>query len=438
MVLRRYTQGVNGLEKMIRAFVILCAFAFSSAISLRAALPQEDSFSKNFKKFKDVISGVDFFAGNRAELAPFEKPIAEAREKLSAFLGDDLAKGAIVICSKLEQKDSVNEIKVLRMGYRWVLIQLTPEASNQEMLANLKSRSGGQLPPEMLERLQNPSPEMKAAAQAGIVSTTTRRCANALISMSVAKDKEFRSSRLDDTGRSPLSDWLDIGLAAYASGTANSNLRFLQDRMEEAFPLEDVLGMSRPFVAPGQAGGVTGGPVVMFRPAGGAEPGPPGPGAGAPGGAPRSGGEVPPPSEVIVRRGSAPGGGSERSPGAGIGPQERTPRSGAEAPPPGAGTRGSPTPAGMPKEVQDRMLFDAQAAAFFNYLIQKTGVEKGKELVEWDQAGKDPVEFVTRPDVFGPDLEKTEKEWQVWLKSQKAPGPMRIMTGGPRSTGRPE
>ena len=201
---------------MIRAFVILCAFAFSSAISLGAALPQEDSFSKNFKKFKDVIPGVDFFAGNRAELAPFEKPIAEAREKLSAFLGDDLAKGAIVICSKLEQKDSVNEIKVLRMGYRWVLIQLTPEASNQQMLANLKSRSGGQLPPGMLERLQNPSPEMKAAAEAAMVSATARRFANAVISMSLAKDKEFRSSRLDDTGRSPLSDWLDIGLAAYA------------------------------------------------------------------------------------------------------------------------------------------------------------------------------------------------------------------------------
>jgi hypothetical protein len=423
---------------MIRAFVILCAFAFSSAISLRAALPQEDSFSKNFKRFKDVISGVDFFAGSRAELAPFEKPIAEAREKLSAFLDGDLAKGAIVICAKLEQKDSVNEIKVLRMGYRWVLIQLTPEASNQQMLANLKPPPGGQLPPGMLERLQNPSPEMKASAEAAMVSATARRFANAVISMTLAKDKEFRSSRLDDTGRSPLSDWLDIGLAAYASGSTNSNLRFLQDRMEEAFPLEDVLGMSRPFVAPGQPGGGMGGPMVGFRPAGGAESGPPGPGAGAPGGAPRSGGEVPPPGEVIVRRGSAPGGGAEPSPGAGIGPQERTPRSGAEAPPPGAVTRGGPTSAGMPKEVQDRMLFDAQAATFFAYLIQKAGVEKGKELVQWDREGKDPVEFVSRPDVFGPDLEKTEKEWLVWLKSQKGPAPMRIMTVGPRPAGRPE
>jgi hypothetical protein len=457
---------------MKRTFVILCAFTFCSAISLGAALPQEDSFSRNFKKFKDVISGVDFFAGSRAELAPFEKPIAEAREKLSAFLDGDLAKGAIVICAKLEQKDSVNEIKVLRMGYRWVLIQLTPEASNQQRLANLKPPPGGQLPPGMLERLQNPSPEMKASAEAAMVSATARRFANAVISMTLAKDKEFRSSRLDDTGRSPLSDWLDIGLAAYASGSANSNLRFLQDRMEEAFPLEDVLGMSRPFVAPGQPEGGMGGPMVGFRPAGGAESGPgagapggaprsggevpppgevmvrrgSGPGggaesvagAGAPGGAPRSGTEVPPPGEVIVRRGSGPGGGAEPAPGAGIGPQERTPRSGAEAPLPGAVTRGGPTSAGMPKEVQDRMLFDAQAAAFFNYLILKAGVEKGKELVQWDQEGKDPVEFVTRPDVFGPDLEKTEKEWQVWLKSQKAPAPIRIMSGGPRPAGRPE
>jgi hypothetical protein len=106
VVLRRYTWVSMDSKRWIRAFVILCAFAFSSAISLRAALPQEDSFSKNFKKFKDVISGVDFFAGNRADLAPFEKPIAEAREKLSAFLGDDLAKGAIVICSKLEPGDA--------------------------------------------------------------------------------------------------------------------------------------------------------------------------------------------------------------------------------------------------------------------------------------------------------------------------------------------
>jgi len=99
---------------------------------------------------------------------------------------------------------------------------------------------------------------------------------------------------------------------------------------------------------------------------------------------------------------------------------------------------GSPLSAGMPKEVQDRMMFDTQAATFFNYLVQKAGVEKVKELIQWDREGKDLVEFVTQPDVFGPDLEKTEKEWQAWVKSQKAPGPMRIITGGPRSSGPPE
>ena len=79
--------------------------------------------------------------------------------------------------------------------------------------------------------------------------------------MSLAKQKEFRSSRLDDTGRSPLTDWLDIGLAAYVSESANSNLKFLQDRMEEAFPLEDVLGMVRPFVVPGENEDITAGPA---------------------------------------------------------------------------------------------------------------------------------------------------------------------------------
>jgi hypothetical protein len=417
---------------MKRPFAIVCVLALSSVISWAAVLPQEDSFSRNFKKFKDVTSGVDFFAGNRAELAPFEKPIAEARQKLSAFLGDDLAKGAIVICSKLEQKDSVNEIKVLRMGYRWVLIQLTPEASNQQALANLKPPPGGQLPPGMLERLQNPSPEMKAAAETAMVSTTARRFANAVISMTLAKDKEFRSSRLDDTGRSPLSDWLDIGLASYASGGSNSNLRFLQDRMEEAFPLEDVLGMSRPFVAPGEGGAGAGGPIMVFRgPGGGSEP-VPGPGAATAGGGPQGGPGVLPQGGVAGN----PQGGLGVAPQGGPG---GAPRGGAAAPPSGEVTvrRGS-SPAAMPKEVQDRMLFDAQAATFFNYLIEKAGIEKGKELVRWDQEGKDPVEFVTRPDVFGPDLEKTEREWQAWLKTQKAPGPMRIMTGGPRPARPPE
>src|SRR5262249_16286243 len=124
---------------MKRPLALLCASAFSCLIVLGAVSSQDDSFSKTFKKFKDVIPGVDFFAGREGERAPFEKPITEAREKLAVFLGDDLAKGAIVVCSQLEQKDFVNEIKLVRTGYRWVLIQLTPEAANQQMLANMKS-----------------------------------------------------------------------------------------------------------------------------------------------------------------------------------------------------------------------------------------------------------------------------------------------------------
>ena len=84
------------------------------------------------------------------------------------------------------------------------------------------------------------------------------------------------------------------------------------------------------------------------------------------------------------------------------------------------------------------MLFDVQAATFFNYLVQKTGVEKGRELIEWDLEGKDPVEFVSRADVFGPDMEKTEKEWQAWVKSQKAPGPARVIGRTPRAAAPPQ
>ena len=387
---------------MKRFSVLFCVFTIACGISLGAVSSQEDSFSKAFRKFKDVIPGVDFFASNQAELAPFEKPIAAAREKLAAFLGDDLAHGAIVICSQLEQKDSVNEIKLLRTGYRWVLIQLTPEAANQQILATMKASAEGPLPPEAIEKLQNPSPEMKTAGETALVAATVRRFANAVISMSLAKEKEFRSSRLDDTGRSPLTDWLDIGLAAYVSESANSNLKFLQDRMEEAFPLEDVLGMVRPFVVPGENGDITagppaGGPVIIFPSADGTGP----------------------------------------APGAGVKPPERAPGTEAQASQPGDFTvrRGSPAP-GLPKEVQDRMLFDVQAATFFNYLVQKTGVEKGRELIQWDLEGKDPVEFVSRADVFGPDMEKTEREWQSWIKSQKAPAG--VIGRTPRAAAHPQ
>jgi len=345
-----------------------------------AAADSVDSFTRSFKKFANAAPGIDIFAGSRADAAHLEKPLAEMRAKLVTFLGETIARGAIVVCTSLEQKDSVTERRVLRMGYRWVLIQLTPDATNQQMLAQIKSQMGGQLPPGMLERLQSPSPEMKAAADARLVSSTVQRAASAMIFTTLAPEKEFRASRLEDPGRSPLADWLDIALAAHASGTARANLRLLQERLDEGFPLEDVLTMSRPFVPP-SAGGASGGAPFVIR-----MPGPAPAGGGAP----------------------------------------------APTPAPGPGSQAPATmnrSVSMPKDVADRMMFDAQSAAFFSYVLEKAGVEKGKALVQWNREGKPVREFVARAEVLGSDLDTIEKEWQSWIKAQKAEPPpgMRIL-----------
>lgn len=355
----------------MREFLWGVALLFGCGVA--PGLAQEDSFRKHFKLFREVIPGVDFFAAKPGETTAFQQPIAEARKKLADMLGGNLAKGAVVVCSSAEQKDAANEKRLLATGYSWVLIQMTPDATNQQMMAQMKAQMGGQLPPGFLERFQNQSPEMKAAAEKRVVTSVVQRFSYAVIATTLAPDKEFRSSRLDDMGRSPLADWLDIGLAAYSSGNANANLRFLQDHLEEVFPLEDILDMSRPFVPPSAGGG---GERMIIRVPGG------------PGGGPGPGG--PPPAL------------------------------------PGGGARGGFS---MPKDIQDRLTFDAQSASFFSYLLQKTSMQKIQELLKWNREGKPAREFVMRPDVLGPDLDATEKAWHQWLKGQKAENPaMRIMT----------
>ena len=63
----------------------------------------------------------------------------------------------------------------------------------------------------------------------------------------------------------------------------------------------------------------------------------------------------------------------------------------------------------LPKDVQDRMLFDAQAATFFNYLIEKAGIDKAKEVIRQDIQGKEPLEMVKG--FLGEDFEKVERDW---------------------------
>lgn len=368
-----------------------------------AALPQGDSFKINFKTFKEVAKGIDFFGSSREQIAPFEKPVREMRQRLEQFLGTQLTQGAVVVCSSLEQKDSVNEPKVLRMGYKWVIIQLTPEANNQEMLARIKSQAGGQVPAGFAERMRNQTPEMKAAALNRMVTGTVQRVGYAILTTTFAPDKPFRSSRADDVARSPMADWLDVGIVSYGAGGSTPNLRLLQEHLEEAFPIEDVIVMSRPFVVPGSEGSGGGGGTMVMR------IGTPGGQAGSAGGAggQSAGGSAP---DVVV--GGAGGGGA------------------------GRGGRGGGS---LPKEVQDRMVFDAQAASLFSFIIEKAGMDKAKTLVQASRDKKDLREMLIQSDFLGTDMEKLESDWQAWVKAQKGdPGGMRMLVRpGTRPTGTP-
>jgi hypothetical protein len=328
---------------------------------------------KNFNQFKGIVSGIDFFASNRQAVVPFEKPAAETLGKLATLLGGNLPKGAIFICTSLEQKDSVYEPRVLRAGYGWALSALTSEARAEETLARIKQQMGGQIPAEVMDRMRNRPPEMRAAAEATMVRSTVRQIALAILHVALAPDWDYRSSRLEDVGRTRLPDWLDIGIASYASGSG-ANVGFLQQHLEETFPLDDVLGMARPFVAPTSEGGGGGGGVTIRM-----------------GDPPSGSGQATP---------------SQGNPGQG---QSQAGRGGDRA----GGSRM------MPKDQQDRMLFDGQASTFFDYLVQKVGIDRIKELIQLGREGKPSIEFIARPDVLGPDFEKIEADWVNWVKAQK-------------------
>jgi hypothetical protein len=384
-----------GFPAMIRP--IIAAIIFIAAFGANLASAQQQASYKNFSTFRNIVPGVDFFASNRQVVAPYEKPAAEAMGKLRDLLGADLPKGAIFICSTLEQKDSIYEPKVLKMGYGWILKAETPNVRAQQMLERIKSRMGGKIPGEFLERMNKQPPEMMANAEKQMVATVTQQMAYAILQVTLDPNLQFRSSRLDDMGKSPLPDWLDIGIAAYASGN-NAALSYLQQNLEQTFPLEDLLSMARPFVATSsdQDGGGFGGggmPPMGGNGSGGQRGGMPNFGSG--GGAPNFGG------------GGMPnfggGGGGMGGSGGMRGGSQRT----------------------MPKDEQDRMLFDGQSATFFAYLAGKAGIEKVRELVKQAREGKESREYVCQPNVLGSDFGKIEEDWVAWVKTQKAPEPFR-------------
>ena len=73
----------------------------------------------------------------------------------------------------------------------------------------------------------------------------------------------------------------------------------------------------------------------------------------------------------------------------------------------------------MSKDEQDRTLFDGQASTLFSFLLEKIGIDKVKELVKQAQEGKESREYLSKPDVLGPDFEKIEEDWTAWVKAQK-------------------
>ena len=212
-----------------------------------AEAQQADKY-KNFNRFAGVVPHIDFFASKRQSISPYEKPAAQTIGKLQTLLGDSLPKGAIFVCSSLEQKDSIYEPMVLKMGYQWSLTIETPDVAAEEMLARIKSRMGDEIPAEIMDRMKSRQSDMVAAAEGRMVNETVRQIAYAVIQTTFAKNLRYRSSRLNDMGKSPLPDWLDIGIASYVAGN-DPNLSYLQENMEQTFPLEDILSMSRPFVA---------------------------------------------------------------------------------------------------------------------------------------------------------------------------------------------
>ncbi|MBN2243164.1 MAG: hypothetical protein JW793_10775 [Acidobacteria bacterium] len=385
-----------------------------------AAQAQEIDKYKSFNRFAGMVPRIDFYASKRQSIDPYVKPAAEAVQKLQSLLGDDLPKGAIFICSSLEQKDSIYEPIILKMGYAWTLTLETPEVRADEMLAQMKSMMGEEIPAEIMERIKKRPTDMMASAEGRMVAETVRQIAYAVIQTSFAKNLRYRSSRLNDMGKSPLPDWLDIGIGAYVTGY-DPNLNYLQQNMQQSFPLEDVLTMSRPFVASTFLGtGTNGGSEGMsgsrsgrggFNGGQGFPSG--GFGAMGQGGFPPTGGFGAmgqgglPPSGGFGAMGS--GGGMPSGSGDSQGSQGRS----------GASQGGFQRT--IPKDEQDQMLFDGQSSTFFAFLLEKVGVEKVRELIQSVQQGVEGRDFVARPDMLGDDYGKIEEEWIEWVGNIKPP-----------------
>jgi hypothetical protein len=398
----------------------------------------EQSGFKNFKSFRDAAIGIDFFASSKQDVEPYEKPAAEAISKLKTLLGENLPKGAIFICSTLTQKDSVYEPMVLKSGYGWSLTVETSAVMMQRMQEQMKQMTammkaqGGEVPAQMSQmanRMKSSmSPDMAAQAEKRMASELVQKIAYAVIQTSQDSALQYRSSRVDDMGKSPLPDWLDIGISSYAVGTL-SNLSYLQQHLDETFPIEDVLSMSRPFVdstggGSGRSGGSGfGGMSGMGAGGSGGFSGMPGGGmptgamGGMGGGMPSGGFGGMPPGAM----GGMPGGGMGNFGGM---PSAGSTGNGSSGRSMGNSGGGNSQRGGMQRNIskdqQDRMLFDGQASTFFAYLIEKIGMDKVKGMINQVQGGKQCWDYLVQDSVLGNNFQKIEEDWINWVKAQQA------------------
>jgi hypothetical protein len=432
---------------MVRSFLI--ALFFFLLVFPHPIQAQPPAQYKSFNQFTGLVHGVDFFASSKKLVEPYEAPVAETIGKLENLLGNNLPKGSIFICSTLEQKDSIYEPMILKMGYAWTLSIETSDIRAQQMMERMKSMMGDQVPAEMLERFKSRPANM---ADTGTIKDTVRRIAYAVIQTSFAKNLRYRSSRLNDMGKSPLPDWLDIGIGDYATGE-DPNLSYLQQNLDQTFSIEDILTMSRPFVASlflqssgvssgtsgsrgGNRGGMGGGQGFPAGGMGGGQGFPAGGmggGQGFPAGG-MGGGQGFPAGGMGGGQGFPAGGmgGGQGFPAGGMGGGQGFPAGGMGGMGQGGGPPGGPQGFSgreggqrggfqrtIPKDEQDQMIFDGQSSTFFAFLLEKVGIEKVRKLIKAVDEGTEGREFVAREDMLGNDFGKIEREWLEWMKNLK-------------------
>jgi len=380
----------------------LCLWAVIVLLSWSAAAQKAapvDSFQKNFTKFAGIVPGVDFYASDRALITPFATPISAGLDRLKTVLGPNLAPGALVICQTVAQRDAVAEERVLKYGYKWILVQLTAQAEQEQQLEMIKARMGGQIPPELLARFQQQrTPEQNAAALSRTATNLVVRMSSAILQTLLGPERPYRSSRLDDHSRSPLYDGLDVGIGRYAADSAMASVRWTQDHLEDVFAIEDLIQMNRPYVLPDSIGGSSSGGR------GGANSGGNGTRVMVMGGAGGAGGG-----------GTPAGGASQGQSGSGGGT---------------GGGRGGRGDSNLPKEVLDRQNFDNQSALFFIYLNEKLGIEKIRRLVQINREEKNLAQAIVTSEFLGKPFDDIEKDFMEWVKAQKAAQPQMMRMQG--------